>query len=287
MANFQPPPTYALPIDVDEKTGKAQFSPIWLKWFLDLVGILNGIGAGGGIPVSSLDPSGGLANQVIKINGALTGFEFASIVSLGDGIAVTFSSTEIRLAVEALLESLADLSVVQGDLIYGTGTDAVARLAKDANATRYLSNTGGSNAPAWALVNLANGITGVLGLTNGGTAASSATQTYTPGLTNVTNITASTSYAAQYMRVGNTVTVSGKVDVDPTAVGAVVLGIALPIASNIGAAENCAGTAFCPTIAGQGAAILGDAANDRAQMQWTAVDVTNQPMYYTYTYQVI
>lgn len=78
MSNFQPPPTYTLPIDVDEKTGKAQFSPIWLKWFLDLVGILNGLGAGGGVPISSLDPSGGTVDQVIKINAAATGFDFAS-----------------------------------------------------------------------------------------------------------------------------------------------------------------------------------------------------------------
>lgn len=36
MAAIQPPPTYTLPVLVDEKTGKAVFNPIWLKWFLDL-----------------------------------------------------------------------------------------------------------------------------------------------------------------------------------------------------------------------------------------------------------
>lgn len=51
---------------------------------------------------------------------------------------------------------------VQGDLIYATAAQVLARLAKDTNATRYLSNTGGSNAPAWAQVNLANGVTGQL-----------------------------------------------------------------------------------------------------------------------------
>lgn len=110
---------------------------------------------------------------------------------------------------------------------------------------------------------------------------------YTPTLTGVANVGASTPYECQYLRVGSTVTVSGRVDVDPTAAVSTQLGISLPIASNIGAPEDCAGTAFCPTIAGQGAAILGDAANNRAQMEWIAVDITNQPMYFTFTYAVI
>lgn len=44
---FQPPPTYALPILIDERTKQAIFNPIWLKWFLDLVGVLNSVGTGG------------------------------------------------------------------------------------------------------------------------------------------------------------------------------------------------------------------------------------------------
>lgn len=36
MSVAQPPPTYALPVIVDERTGKAIFNPIWLRWFIDL-----------------------------------------------------------------------------------------------------------------------------------------------------------------------------------------------------------------------------------------------------------
>ena len=57
-------------------------------------------------------------------------------------------------------------SYTQGDLVYASGANTLAKLAKDANATRYLSNTGGSNNPAWAQVNLANGVTGNLPVTN-------------------------------------------------------------------------------------------------------------------------
>lgn len=112
--------------------------------------------------------------------------------------------------------------------------------------------------------------------------------TYTPTLTNVANLDGSTAYDAQYMKVGSTVTVSGKVDVNPTlTVTSTQLGISLPIASALSAAEQCGGTAFAPGIAGQGAAILADATNDRAQMQWVASDVSNQSMYFTFTYKII
>lgn len=65
----------------------------------------------------------------------------------------------------------------QGDLLYASALNTLAALAKDTNATRYLSNTGASNNPAWAQVDLSNGVTGNLGVThlNSGTGASSST----------------------------------------------------------------------------------------------------------------
>lgn len=76
---------------------------------------------------------------------------------------------------DATLTSLAGLTITQGSLIYGTGTDAFSILAKDINATRYLSNTGVSNNPAWAQINLTNGVTGTLAIANGGTGQTSQT----------------------------------------------------------------------------------------------------------------
>ncbi len=54
----------------------------------------------------------------------------------------------------------------QGDLIYGSAADTLSSLAKDINATRYLSNTGVSNNPAWAQINLADGVIGDLPFAN-------------------------------------------------------------------------------------------------------------------------
>ena len=60
-----------------------------------------------------------------------------------------------------------------GDIIYASGANTPARLAKDTNSTRVLTNTGTSNVPAWAQVTLTSGVSGVLPVANGGTNASS------------------------------------------------------------------------------------------------------------------
>jgi hypothetical protein len=51
-------------------------------------------------------------------------------------------------------------STVQGDTLYASAVNTLSALAKDTNATRYLSNTGTSNNPAWAQVALSTGISG-------------------------------------------------------------------------------------------------------------------------------
>ncbi len=112
--------------------------------------------------------------------------------------------------------------------------------------------------------------------------------TYTPTLTNVANLDASTARLATYLRVGNSVTVSGQVDVDPTLTAtATELGISLPVASALTTAYQLGGTGAAIAIAGMSAGIQADATNDRAQMKWIATDVTNQTMAYQFTYQVI
>lgn len=60
-------------------------------------------------------------------------------------------------------------SYSQGDLLYYNSGTTLTALAKNTTATRYLSNTGTNNNPAWAQINLANGVTGTLPTGNGGT----------------------------------------------------------------------------------------------------------------------
>lgn len=54
----------------------------------------------------------------------------------------------------------------QGDLPYISATGVWNHLAKNTTATRYLANTGTTNNPAWAQIDLTNGVTGVLPNTN-------------------------------------------------------------------------------------------------------------------------
>ena len=85
MSNFQAPPTYADVVLVDERTKKAKFNPIWLKWFVDLVGVVNASGGGSGSVVhnDTTGKQGGggtefyhliasVYNAVSAVSGALT-----------------------------------------------------------------------------------------------------------------------------------------------------------------------------------------------------------------------
>ncbi len=65
-------------------------------------------------------------------------------------------------------------SYAQGDLLYYNSGTTLTALPKNTSATRYLSNTGSSNNPAWAQVDLTNGVTGTLPVANGGTGTATA-----------------------------------------------------------------------------------------------------------------
>lgn len=66
------------------------------------------------------------------------------------------------------------LGAVQGDILYASAANNFVLLNKSATATRYLANTGTTNNPQWDQVNLANGVTGTLPLTNGGSGQTTA-----------------------------------------------------------------------------------------------------------------
>jgi hypothetical protein len=115
--------------------------------------------------------------------------------------------------------------------------------------------------------------------------------TYTPTLSNATvNISASTPYQAQWMRVGNVVTVSGSMDLTYTATGQKAeINISLPIASNFTTSKECQGAADFLVVSSNArpAVVVGDATNDAALFSTTTSDIGIVfPYSYTYTYEI-
>jgi hypothetical protein len=89
-------------------------------------------------------------------------------------------------------QTLDVIGSTQGDILF-RDVSVWNRLAKDTNATRYLSNTGASNNPAWAQINLANGVTGTIQAANFPALTGDVT---TPGASLATTIaTAAVTYA--------------------------------------------------------------------------------------------
>lgn len=200
-----------------------------------------------------------------------------------------------------------------------TGAAALTR-TNDTNVTLTLGGT--PNTALLQAVSLTLGWAGLLGLARGGTNAdlsatggasqvlkqttaggavtvgqlattdisgfpTIAANVYTPTLTNTTNLDASTAYPTNYVRVNDMVTVSGRVDMDPTATGAVTLGMSLPIASNFAQLYQCGGTAVTDAVAGQAASIAADAVNKRAMVEFTATDTSNRRWAFAFMYRVV
>lgn len=130
--------------------------------------------------------------------------------------------------------SLAGVAVVQGDLLYGSGAITLARLVKDTNSTRYLSNTGSSNNPAWAQVNLSNGVTGTLPVANGGTNYTGGSwTTYVPTITAASGSGTFTNPEGRYLKIGRLVNYCAKVTITNigTASGAMRISLPFDVAS--------------------------------------------------------
>ena len=84
MSKFQPPPTWALPVIVDKTTKEGFFSPVWLKWFVDLSGALS----------ADAGYAGGTTTQVLHGNGPTWGAVVEEDITLAS--VVTNNVTTVR-----------------------------------------------------------------------------------------------------------------------------------------------------------------------------------------------
>lgn len=128
-------------------------------------------------------------------------------------------------------------SYAQGDLLYYNSGTTLTALAKNTTATRYLSNTGTNNNPAWAQVDLTNGVTGTLPVGNGGTGLASYTANrilYASGTTTIATSAGLTFDGTNFATTGSATAAS----FIPTGSSVPSNGVYLPSANVVGFATN-------------------------------------------------
>jgi hypothetical protein len=234
------------------------------------------ISTAGNVTINAPSSGQHRVDGVTAFGGAYTS-GFSPVVNIVGSATTAFSARNTTNSVEALLTTEVASAAV------GTFTNHDFKLR--ANNTNLVTLTTDGRFYGTALHNNAGAVTGT-------TNQYVASGTYTPTLTNSINITGSTSGVAQWMRVGNVVTVScGNINIDPTTSGGVAsqVGISLPIASNFTVDVQCGGTAIgrsnVPFQVGQ---IYADTANDRAALDFvTTSDVSPEQWSFQFTYVVV
>lgn len=112
--------------------------------------------------------------------------------------------------------------------------------------------------------------------------------TFTPTLGNTTNVAASTAFLCSWYKVGDMVTVFGKVQIDPTTtLAATVLTMSVPVSSGMtGADTDAGGTGGSSNITGEVIAIVSDGGADVVRFKFIPTDITNRTVYFQFSYKI-
>lgn len=120
------------------------------------------------------------------------------------------------------------------------------------------------------------------------TAANLTAGTYTPTLTNTTNVTSSTPRLTSWSRLGDIVTVYGSLDVTTTLAVATELQITLPVASNLATAFDLNGIGQASSAIATNAVLLADTGTDRARLTFIGLSIGGAgTIYFSFQYQVL
>jgi len=119
-------------------------------------------------------------------------------------------------------------------------------------------------------------------------AANLLSNTYTPTITNISGLSASTASVLQYCRVGNFVTVSGRFSLTASGAGAVAVRINVPVASAFAGVQQLGGTGVSDDI---GANVPGywsaNVSPAEARFQYVAPDTFARVFYFQFSYLIV
>lgn len=120
----------------------------------------------------------------------------------GNGVFQIGGSLTLITALNEIYGGTGQTTYTQGDLLYASAANTLAKLPKNATASRYLSNQGVTNNPDWQQVNLANGVSGILPVANGGTGLASGTSGGILGFTATGTLASSVVLTANALLLG-------------------------------------------------------------------------------------
>ena len=263
--------------------------------------------------------------KLLDLSSALMGITGALTVSTTLGVTGAITSSQSITSATTIISTIGNsgtafsatsattgyirgtIANTSGDINYGvegatanvlaTGTtayDAVVR-AKLGLSLAYADGTVGlriSNAGAVTIPGTL-GVTGLITATNTGIAVPTGATgtchsgTYTPTLTNGTNVASSSPQVMQFMRVGNTVTVGGYINIDTTATGASSLRMSLPVPSNFTSSVDAGGVGSRPSTAANDAwNMYANSATDDIQIDGYSTTTAAENLFITLVYQV-
>lgn len=253
---------------VDPTTGL--MSRDWFRYFNNVNTLV-----GGGTGVAPIN-AGGTGLATLPTNGQLlignnTNYSLNTLTA-GAGLTITNGPGTITPAIASTTVTAASYGSATAVPTYTVNARGQLTAAADVSIAIATTQINSGALPVGVTLNTTQ-------LTSG---------TYTPTLTNVTNVAASTAIVCQYLRVLTAVTVSGSVSITATAAVNTVLRMSLPIASNFASVGQAGGTFATTTASGiaQGA-IVADATNKTFTFQFVATSLVATTYTFSVTYQIV
>lgn len=132
MATFQPPPTYAEVVLIDEQGKHPRFNPIWLKWFVD---VARALAAAAGSGSGTLNHNaltglqGGVADEYYHLSAAQLSEILAALPPAGVLALPTHTVAGLPAGVlghiALVTDATATMALGVGTIVAGTGANKV------------------------------------------------------------------------------------------------------------------------------------------------------------------